>query len=227
MPCPRSSAPQPHTNHQRLEEAVRALRQQLQPTARHDTDPRSTLPILGVVGLAAVAGAVVYAARTPRIPPGVVPVENFDIGRYMGKWYEVARIDHRFERGLQRTQAEYTRNRNGTVHVINRGFDPKRNFWKIAHGTAKATLTPDIGALKVSFFGPFYAGYNIVALCPHYQWALVIGGDVRHCWILSRTPALPEGVSEMLLERAATMGVDTQSLLWVHQDGVNTTGSYQ
>ncbi|MGE8396928.1 MAG: lipocalin family protein, partial [Comamonas sp.] len=112
--------------------------------------------LLCTVGLAALAGVAVYASRNPRIPEGVHPIENFDLDRYLGKWYELARIDHSFEKGLQRTQAEYSLNPNGSIQVINRGFNAKRGEWKISHGTAKPTIAPDIAALKVSFFGPFY-----------------------------------------------------------------------
>lgn len=181
---------------------------------------------LCTIGLAALAGAAVYATRNPRIPEGVLPVENFDLDRYLGKWYELARIEHSFEKGLQRTQAEYSLNADGSVHVTNRGFDPQRNLWKVSHGKAKPTIAPDIAALKVSFFGPFYGGYNVVALCKDYRWAMVVGSSLDYFWILSRTPSLPEGVEDKLMEQAASIGIDAQKVLWVHQDGVNPTGSY-
>lgn len=179
------------------------------------------------VGLAALAGAALYATRNPRIPDGVQPVEHFDLDRYLGKWYELARIDHSFEKGLQRTQAEYSRAPNGRIQVINRGYDPKRGEWKISHGRAQPTLAPDIAALKVSFFGPFYGGYNVVALDDSYQWAMVIGSNLDYVWVLSRQPSLPDGVQERLMQQARALGVDTQKILWVHQDGVNPTGNYK
>jgi len=183
--------------------------------------------VLCTVGLAALAGAAIYATRNPRIPEGVHPVENFNLDRYLGKWYELARIEHSFEKGLQRTQAEYSVNPDGSIQVINRGYDPKRGEWKVSHGKAKPTIAPDIAALKVSFFGPFYAGYNVVALDEQYQWAMIIGSKLDYFWILSRTPSLPDGVEERLMHQARMLGVDTQKLLWVHQDGVNPTGSYK
>lgn len=186
----------------------------------------STGMALVTIGLAALAGAAVYAARTPHIPNGITPLDNFNLNRYLGKWYEIARIDHLFERGLQRTQAEYSLHPDGSIQVVNRGFDPKRNEWKIAHGRAQPTLAPDIAALKVSFFGPFYAGYNVVAIGKNYEWAMVIGDKLDNFWILSRNPSLPEGVEDRLISQARLLGVDTQKIIWIHQDGVNPTGSY-
>lgn len=194
------------------------------PPARKSHYPEATAAV--AIGLAAIAGAAVYLCRSPRIPAGVEPLQNFHLDRYLGKWYEVARIEHGFEKGLQRTQAEYTRNSNGSIQVINRGYDPKRGVWKLSHGTAKPTIAPDIAALKVAFFGPFYGGYNVVALDSDYRWAMVIGSSLDYFWILSRQPSLPEGVEAELLQKARDIGVDTQKILWVHQDGVNPTGSY-
>ena len=210
-----------------LEHAARQLQQRLSHLSHTSIAQRpALLPTLGVIGLAAVAGAALYASRTPRIPKGVEPVTGFEPDRYMGKWYEIARLDQRWERGLQRTQAEYSRNEDGSIHVINRGFDAKRNFWKVSHGTAKPTIAPDVGALKVAFFKPFYGGYNVVELCKDYQWSLVIGSSLDYCWILSRTPSLPEDVQQMLIDKIRHIGIDPADLVWVHQDGVNPTGSY-
>lgn len=136
-------------------------------------------------------------------------------------------IDHSFEKGLQRTQAEYSQNPDGSIQVINRGFNAKLGEWKISHGKAKPTIAPDIAALKVSFFGPFYGGYNVVALDDNYQWAMVIGSKLDYFWILSRQPSLPPGIEEQLMQQAQRLGVDTQKILWVHQDGVNPTGNYK
>ena len=201
----------------------------LQPLSRNDTTgaDSKTSTALCLLTLTAFAGAVFYAHRTPRIPRGIVPVQNLDLRRYMGRWYEVARIDHVFERGLQRTQAEYTQRPNGSVWVTNRGYHPLRNEWRIAHGKARPSIAPDIAALKVSFFGPFYSGYHVVALDEDYRWAMVIGSTLEYFWILSRTPSLPPGIKERLMHQAQQLGVPTEKVLWVHQDGVNPTGSYK
>lgn len=195
--------------------------------ARSSTSVSVSSAVVCTVGLAALAGAALYATRNPRIPEGIHPVEGFDLDRYLGKWYELARIEHSFEKGLQRTQAEYSHHPNGSVQVINRGYDPRHGEWKVSHGKAKPTVAPDVAALKVSFFGPFYGGYNVVALDTDYQWAMVIGSTLDYFWILSRRPSLPDGVEDRLMHQARMLGVDTQKVLWVHQDGVNPTGSYK
>lgn len=184
------------------------------------------LPVLATLALTTVGAIAWYALRRPPIPPTAIPVSDFELGRYLGKWYEVARIDNRYEKGLQRTQAEYSRLPNGCIRVENRGYDPRKREWHIATGKAKAVLGPDVGALKVAFFGPFYDGYNVVALDPKYRWAMVVGSQLDRFWILSRTPFLPMGVEERLLRQAREMGVPVDRVVWVHQDGVNPTGSY-
>ena len=224
--CPRC------TSQDSLQDSLHSLKTSLQQHASAISTPQRSHTHLGsaalcTVGLAALAGAALYASRNPRIPDGVQPVDNFDVTRYLGKWYELARIEHSFEKGLQRTQAEYSLNPQGGIRVTNRGYDPKRGIWKISHGKAKPTIAADVAALKVSFFGPFYGGYNVVALDEKYQWAMVIGSSLDYFWILSRTPSLPNGVEERLLHQAYLLGVDTQKVLWVHQDGVNPTGSYK
>ena len=226
--CPRCG--QQDALHNTIQSLKSALQQHKSPAPLQTAPSSSTSGNSGVLcalGLAALAGAALYATRKPSTPAGVEPVENFDLHRYLGKWYEVARIEHSFEKGLQRTQAEYSLGSNGTIFVTNRGYDPKRGEWKVSHGKAKSTIAPDIGALKVSFFGPFYSGYHVVALCKDYQWAMVIGSSLDYFWILSRQPSLPNGVEDRLLEQARALGVDTQKILWVHQDGVNPTGNYQ
>lgn len=179
--------------------------------------------------LAVGAGAIAYLAwmalRTPPRPASVQPVGNFDVSRYLGRWYEVARIDQRFEKGLVRTRAEYSLAPNGSVQVVNRGFDPRRNRWEEARGKAQFINSSDEAALKVSFFGPFYAGYHVVALDEQYRWAMVVGSSLDAFWILSRTPVLPSGVRQHLLSQAQQIGIDLDRILWVMQDGANPTGS--
>lgn len=184
------------------------------------------VPVMAALALATVGAVAWYALRRPAIPSSVIPVSDFDLNRYLGKWYEVARIDNRFEKGLQRTQAEYSRAPNGSIRVENRGYDPRKREWQAATGKAKPVLGPDVGALKVAFFGPFYDGYNVVALDPKYRWAMVVGSQLDRFWILSRTPFLPQGVEERLVHQASAMGVPVERIIWVHQDGVNPTGSY-
>lgn len=186
--------------------------------------PSRRIPWMPIaLGSAALLSVLALSACATHTPAGVQPVA-FDADRYGGRWYEVARIDHRFEKGLVRTSAYYSRNADGTLTVVNRGFDPKRNVWKESVGKARFTGSPTEAALKVSFFGPFYGGYNVVALDPQYRWAMVVGSSLDYFWILSRTPTLPDDVKEQLMAQARAIGVDEQRVLWVLQDGVNTTG---
>lgn len=179
------------------------------------------LPV--ALGAAALLSVLALSACATHMPPGIQPVD-FDVDRYGGHWYEVARIDHRFEKGLVRTSAHYSRNPDGTIRVVNRGFDPKRQQWKESVGKARFVGDPTQAALKVSFFGPFYGGYNVVALDPQYRWAMVVGSSLDYFWILSRTPVLAESVKQQLMLQARNLGVDEQQILWVLQDGANTTG---
>ncbi len=152
------------------------------------------------------------------IPKGVVAVNPFDAARYAGKWYEIARLDFRFERNLINTTAEYTLNENGTIRVENRGYDTTKNTWKKAVGKAKLVGKTGDATLKVSFFGPFYSGYNVIALAPDYKSALVAGKDLNYLWILSREKTLPENVRNEYLEIAQRYGFKTKELVWVKQD---------
>jgi apolipoprotein D and lipocalin family protein len=162
----------------------------------------------------ALLGALLCACSTLP-PPGVTPVAPFDLQRYLGKWYEIARLDHSFERGLSDIHAIYSVAEDGSVTVLNRGYNVARGSWRDATGRAVFTGEPTRGALKVSFFGPFYGGYNVIALDPAYRWAMVMGPDRSYFWILSRDKQLPEGVKADLLRQAAAAGVDTGKLIWV------------
>lgn len=172
---------------------------------------------LALAGAAAVVTLLALSACATRPPEGVEPATGFDVQRYAGHWVELARIDQRFEKGLVQTTADYTSKPDGTVRVVNRGYDPKKKEWRSVEGTARFIGDPHTAALKVSFFGPFYGGYNVVALDPNYQWAMVVGSDVGALWILSRTPALPPGVRNRLLAQARAMGVDMDKVHWVDQ----------
>ena len=150
------------------------------------------------------------------VPDGVTPVSDFDLDRYLGKWYEVARLDHSFERGLSHVTATYSKREDGGVKVINRGYDSKNEKWKQAEGKAYPVAEPTDGRLKVSFFGPFYGGYNIIALdSKNYRYSLVSGPNRSYLWILSRTPQMEPGLLGRLVELAARLGFDTRRLIYV------------
>ena len=165
------------------------------------------------VALVASAAALLAAGCAVKVPANIQPVQNFDAAKYMGQWHEIARIDHRFQKGLTKATANYSLNEDGTVKVINRGFNAEKNEWKEVEGKAKFLQDPKTAALKVSFFGPFYGGYNVVYLDPAYQTSLVIGENTDYFWLLSRTPNLPKEKVQELLNKASGMGVDLNKVI--------------
>ena len=153
-----------------------------------------------------------------RAPEGITPLTGFELQRYLGTWYEIARLDHSFERGLSSVTAEYSMRDDGGVHVVNRGFDTAAGEWNEAIGKAYFVGESDVGQLKVSFFGPFYGGYNIVALDKEgYQYSLVAGPSRKYLWILSRTPRMDKDTLDRLVGIAADLGFATDELIFVEQ----------
>jgi len=152
-------------------------------------------------------------AACAQIPEGLEPVRGFDANRYLGTWYEVARLDHRFERGLTKVTATYTARDDGGIDVLNRGFDATKGAWSEARGRARFVGPRDVGQLEVSFFGPFYGGYNVVDLDPDYTLALVAGPSRSYLWILAREPAPPREAVDRLVARAQALGFDTGGLI--------------
>lgn len=162
---------------------------------------------------------ILFLAGCVSVPENVRPVENFRLDDYFGKWYEIARLDHSFERGLTRVTAEYMLRDDGGVKVINRGYSAKEGKWKEVEGKAYFVQRPDQGYLKVSFFGPFYGSYIVFELDhEQYQYALVCGPDTSYLWILARTPTIDEGVKQSLIAKAASLGFDTGSLIFVEHE---------
>lgn len=153
------------------------------------------------------------------IPEHVKPVDSFNVQRYLGKWYEIARLDHSFERGLSRVSAEYSLREDGGLKVVNRGYSAKDNKWKEAVGKAYFVEEANKGYLKVSFFGPFYGSYVIIDLDQEqYQYSLLCGPDKSYLWLLSRTPTMQEEVKKRLIAQAAALGFDTRSLIYVSHE---------
>lgn len=152
------------------------------------------------------------------------PVTGFDVDRYLGTWYEIARLDHRFERNMTDVTANYSIKENGDIRVLNKGYDTRKAKWKTAEGKAKFRGATDEGSLKVSFFGPFYGAYNIIALDEDYQYALVAGPSLKYLWILARTPELEEAVTEPLLAKAKSLGYTTENLIWVTHERTAAKG---
>lgn len=147
------------------------------------------------------------------IPDNVTPVQPFELNRYLGKWYEIARLDHSFERGLTQVTAEYSMRDDGGVRVINRGYNAEDKQWQEAEGKAYFVAEPDRGYLKVSFFGPFYGSYIVMAV-DYDAYTLISGPDSSYLWILARTPTLPEPVVQRLVAKAAASGFDTSQLIY-------------
>ena len=165
-----------------------------------------------------IGAAVLASGCAVHVPSNIRPVEGFDVSKYAGQWYEIARIDHRFEKGLINTTANYTLNADGSVKVINRGYHPEKQAWKESEGIAKFIGDKNVAALKVSFFGPFYGGYNVVALDPNYQVSMVIGQNTDYFWLLSRQKTMPQAQVLQALQKAGAMGVDVNKVILVKQD---------
>jgi len=150
------------------------------------------------------------------IPDGIQPIDNFVLEKYLGRWYEIARLDHSFERGLTKVSADYSLRDDGGVKVINRGYSEKDKQWKEATGRAYFVKSPDIGYLKVSFFGPFYGAYVIFELDhKNYQYSVVCGPDRSYLWILARTQKIDDVLKNMLISRAKALGFETDKLIFV------------
>ena len=152
------------------------------------------------------------------LPENIKPVQNFDLNKYLGKWYEIARLDHSFERGLQNVTAEYSIRDDSGVKVVNSGFSNKENEWRTAEGKAYFVNNESEGYLKVSFFGPFYGSYVIFELDENYQYAFVTGADKKYLWLLSRTPQIDNELKDHFLEKVSLLGYDTSEIIFVKQN---------
>ena len=177
--------------------------------------PFTTLKRLtGLAGLLPLV--LLLLTSCTQIPEGITPVENFDSERYLGKWYEIARLDHSFERGLDNVTAEYIRREDGGLDVINRGFSQAEQSWKQAEGRAYFVGKSDQGHLKVSFFGPFYGSYVVFELDQaEYQYAFVAGYNKSYLWLLSRSPQPDKQLITGFVDRARQLGFNTDELIFV------------
>jgi len=170
----------------------------------------------GLVGLGLLLSSCVS------VPEGIEPVKGFELQRYLGKWYEIARLPHSFEEGLNRVTADYSMRDDGGVRVLNRGYSDQDQNWDEAEGKAYFVENTDTGYLKVSFFGPFYGSYLIFELDQQgYQYAYISGPSREYLWFLSRTPEVSEEQKADFVESAKSAGFDTEQLIWVDQSPVN------
>lgn len=176
-------------------------------------DKKQSLLILSAVAVGTLAYNILKPVRST-----VDVVEDFDEEKYLGKWYELARFDFFWEKNLKNVTAEYSKNEDGSIKVVNSGFDYVKNKDKQSIGKAKFLDATNRGALKVSFFGPFYSGYNVVQLDDDYRYALVFGENTDYLWILSRNKNIPLEIKEKYLEYARNSGYDLTNLVWTQQD---------
>lgn len=160
----------------------------------------------------------IWSCNTQQIPEGAKAIQNFDKSKYLGKWYEIARLDFTFEKDMDNTMAEYSLNTNETIKVINSGYNYKKEKWSKVEGKAKFIGSDEVAELKVSFFGPFYAPYNVIALEGDYTYALVVGKNTDYLWILSREKTIPNDIKEEFLAIAKNLGFNTEKLVWPSHD---------
>lgn len=161
---------------------------------------------------------LVLISSCATLPKGATVIESFEKEKYLGKWYEIARYDFAFEKNLNNTTAEYALRKDSKIDVVNRGYNYITKKWSEAKGKARFKGADTKGELEVSFFGPFYAAYNVIAIDKDYQYALVTGSSLKYLWILSREKTIPSEVKDQYLTIAQSLGYDTSKLIWVEHD---------
>ena len=153
------------------------------------------------------------------VPKDIKPVSNFKLEQYLGKWYEIARLDHSFEQGLSHVSAEYSLRDDGGISVVNKGYSEKDKRWEEAKGKAYFVNDSSQGYLKVSFFGPFYGSYVIFELDKdEYNYAFVSGPNHEYLWLLSRTPTVSEHIIEKFMLMLDESKFDKENIIFVQQD---------
>ncbi len=150
-------------------------------------------------------------------PVNINPVEGFQADRYLGKWYEIARLDNRFEKGMTHVNAEYSLNSDGSIKVLNSGINKDETNRTYAEGVAKFVENPSTSFLEVSFFRPFYGAYVVFKLDDDYKYAYVAGNDKYYLWFLARTTTVSQEQKDDFVSEAKSLGFDTDKLVWVKQ----------
>lgn len=178
---------------------------------------RTTLYAAISIAILIVTGSI-YSCKSVKVPDNISVVKNFKLEPYMGTWYEVARFDFKYEKDLSNVTATYSIKPNGKVKVVNRGYNFVKDKWEQANGKADFVNTTNEGALKVSFFGPFYSGYNVVLMEPDYENALIFGENTDYIWILSRKKTIPDHIKDKFLKEAEKAGYDLNRLIWTKHD---------
>lgn len=172
---------------------------------------------IGLAGIAAAAFIVGFSSCVS-IPKGAKAIQPFNKDKYLGKWYEIARMDFKFEKNLNNVTANYSLKDNGSIRVDNRGYNYINKEWKQSVGKAKFVETEDLARLKVSFFGPFYAGYNVIAIDKDYKYAMIAGNNLDYLWLLSRETSMPPAVITDYLKQAQQLGYNVNKLVWTKHD---------
>ncbi|OWR15031.1 lipocalin family protein [Chryseobacterium sp. VAUSW3] len=167
---------------------------------------------LGILGL------MILNSCSVKIPDGAVAVNNFEKEKYLGKWYEIARLDFKWEKNMEQVTAEYSMKENGHIKVDNKGYNYVKKEWKESIGEARFVEDEKTARLKVSFFKPIWAGYNVIDLDENYRYALVAGNNLDYLWILSREKTIPEDIKQRFLSKAKSLGYKTEDLVWTKQD---------
>ncbi|WP_158996394.1 lipocalin family protein [Mucilaginibacter sp. L196] len=160
-------------------------------------------------------GVVIYKLVSKNIPDGAAAVEPFDINRYLGKWYEIARLPSRIEKNITNLTEDYSRVNDDTFKVITKGYNTKKDEWIEMSGKIKFAGKNGVGMFKLSYLGPFYAAYNVLEIDSRYKYALVSGSGLDYLWILSRETTIPEDVKHQFLLRAMDIGFAVEQLEWM------------
>lgn len=166
-----------------------------------------------------ISAIIIFVTGCVGIPENVTAVDNFELEKYLGTWYEIARLDHSFEKGLTNVSATYSLREDDGIKVINRGYNPDKEEWKEAEGRAYFVEDPSVGKLKVSFFRPFYGGYNIIALDKSdYNYSLICSNNFDYLWILARSKTLEKNTLDSLVRFSKDLGFPVDELIFVDQN---------
>ncbi|RNA63048.1 lipocalin [Chryseobacterium nematophagum] len=174
-----------------------------------------TLQKIAIPVSLSVLGIILFNSCSVGIPKGASAVKNFNAEKYVGKWYEIARFDYKFEKDMDNVTATYSQNPEGSIRVQNRGYNYVKKEWKESIGEARFVTDKTEARLKVSFFKPIWAGYNVIDIDDEYKYALIAGSSLKYLWILSRTTEIPESIRQRFLEKAQKIGYNTDALIWV------------
>lgn len=158
------------------------------------------------------------SCKSGTVPDQIKVITPFDVNKFDGTWYEIARFDFKHEKDLSNVTANYSLNDDGSLKVVNKGYNFVKNKWEEAKGKGKFTSSTDQGSLQVSFFGPFYSGYHVVMMEPDYETALVFGDTTDYIWILSRKKTISETVKQQFLSKAKEAGYDLNRMVWTKHD---------